>query len=91
MITATPGMAPVITGSFMVFPEAALHKAASGGIVKICSSVLCACKQAYAQSVALHGILSPCVIRNPFGLAHVGLSPYESIVCFMRLKASLRA
>ena len=36
MITATPGMAPVITGSFMFFPEAALHKAASGGIVKIC-------------------------------------------------------
>jgi hypothetical protein len=39
MITATPGMAPVITGSFMVFPEAALHKAASGGIVKICISI----------------------------------------------------
>jgi len=39
MITATPGMAPVITGSFMFFPEAALHKAASGGIVKICISI----------------------------------------------------
>ena len=73
MITATPGMAPVITGSFMFFPEAALHKAASGGIVKICISI-----------AVLIGN-PPCIIRNPFGLAHVGLSPYESIVCFIRL------
>ncbi len=60
MITATPGMAPVITGSFMVFPEAALRKAASGGIVKICISTAVHIR----NDSRLHGFHSPCVIRT---------------------------